>query len=277
MSAFRTASLLVALTLGRAAVADAQTPSSGQVARDESASAAQGTGSSVVRRPPPRPPFLVFLSANGGYQTLAPTFTSHVTQPENGESRVSDTSYSRASGAVVDVGGGVMLGQRWGVGVEVSRMDHDMAGTLSGSTPHPFYFAQPRVVSTTVGGLTHDELDVHVQVRGILPLGRNLQADVYGGPSVVRLRQGIVTDFTYSQAYPFDAVTFAAAQTQTDARWAAGFNVGAGASFFFARNIGVGAGVTYSRAVVEVPNPTGGDTSVTVGGLRVAGGIRVRF
>jgi hypothetical protein len=54
--------------------------------------------------------------------------------------------------------------------------------------------------------------------------------------------------------------------------------VGADASVFFTRVVGIGGFVRYSRGTIEVDEPLSEmPQDVTVGGLRVGGGLRLRF
>jgi hypothetical protein len=227
--------------------------------------------------PRSKAPFGTFLSVNGGYQLTSNDFRDSGTQPENGEVRQFDSSYSVTSGPIFDVAVGALVSQNWGIGVGVSRFARSTPTTLSGSTPHPFFFNQPRSVSADVGGLNRREFGVHVQARGAFPIGTHLQVMLFGGPSFFQVKQDTVKDFTYTHAYPYDAVTFSAAQTSPMVAWKIGFNGGGDVAFFFMRQIGIGFSATFSGTTIDVPSASGSTIPVKVGGMRAGVGLRLRF
>ena len=49
---------------------------------------------------------------------------------------------------------------------------------------------------------------MHVQVRGVIPVSDSVRWHVFGGPSFFTVEQSIVSDFEYTESYPFDTATF---------------------------------------------------------------------
>ena len=108
-------------------------------------------------------------------------------------------------------------------------------------------------------------------------MGTRLQVMIFGGPSFFQVKQGIVTDFTYTNDYPFDEAQFAAATTTNTKASKMGFNAGGDLAFFFTRNVGLGATAQFSGTTVALPAAGGANQDVKVGGVKVGGGLRLRF
>jgi hypothetical protein len=228
-------------------------------------------------RPPARPaPFeRIFVSVNGMFQSGSSDFQDTGTLRVNAEDGSLATNYTIGSGPAFDVAGGFLVLRNLGVGVGLTRFATSTVTTVNASVPHPFFFNQPRAVTGEVGG-SREELAIHVQVRGVFPVNRRVTVSVFGGPSFFQVEQGIVDDVNYTEAYPFDTATFGSAVTSTQSSSGTGVNVGGDVAFFFGPNVGVGVGVQYSSATVQMTLPSG-TSDVKAGGAQVGGGLRLRF
>ena len=214
---------------------------------------------------------------NGGYQLTTNDFTNGAVKREHAEDGRFDTEYVVKGGPSFDVALGVRLWKRLGIGVGVSRFSVSTPASVRASLPHPFFFDHHRSLSGDASGVTREELAVHLQVGGVFPMGTRLQVMVFGGPSFFQVTQGIVTDFTYTNDYPYDEAQFAAATT-TDAKASKiGFNAGGDLAFFFTRHVGLGATAQLSGTTVALPAAGGASQDVKVGGVKVGGGLRLRF
>lgn len=100
---------------------------------------------------------------------------------------------------------------------------------------------------------------------------------LFGGPSFFQVTQGVATDFTYLDSYPYDSASFDAAVTTTAKQSKVGFNAGGDVAFFFSRQVGVGFTAQFAGATVNLPSVSGGTTNVKAGGLQAGGGLRLRF
>ena len=118
---------------------------------------------------------------------------------------------------------------------------------------------------------------MHVQARGVFPVGSRVQVMVFGGPSFFQVKQGIITDYTVNESYPYDEASFRAATTTAASVSNIGFNAGGDVAFFFTRQVGVGATVQFSGATVELPGVFGSTQEVKVGGGQAGVGLRLRF
>lgn len=222
-------------------------------------------------------PFRGFVSVDGLFQATSNDFDTSVTFRANAEDGEFTTDYTVKNGPAFDVSGGVMVWRQLGVGVGVSRFTRDTPAQLTAEVPHPFFFNRPREVSGEVGGLRREEMAIHVQARGVFPLNPKVQLSVFGGPSFFKVKQGVVTSFSYDEDYPYDVATFRSATTQEVDESVVGFTAGADVSYLFAERIGVGGTLRYSGATVEVTTPDGDSVDASVGGLQVGAGLRLRF
>jgi hypothetical protein len=156
-------------------------------------------------------------------------------------------------------------------------MSQHTSGDVSAAVPHPFFFNALRSVSGLGTDLPHEEIAIHGELSGLVPIGRAVQLAVFAGPSYFHLRQGLVTDVAVNETYPYDTATFASATTTDVTRSRFGYNAGLDVSGRVARRIGVGFTARYSRASVHLPATATEDVTVRVGGLQVGGGVRFGF
>ncbi len=218
-----------------------------------------------------------FVVVNGGYQLTANDFADGAIRRDNAEDGRLDTKYVVKGGPSFDVAGGGIIWRRLGIGVGASRFTVSTPASITGTIPHPFFFNRARSVSGEATGLKREEMAIHVQVRGVFPVGNRLQVMVFGGPSFFQVKQGVVTDFTYTDSYPYDAATFRAAKTTDASVSKNGFHGGGDLAFFFTKQVGVGATVQFAGTSVELPAAGGATQSVKVGGGKAGGGLRLRF
>lgn len=223
------------------------------------------------------PPSRGFLVVNGGNQVTVNDFSDSAVKRENAEDGRIETKYVVKGGPSFDVTAGGILWGRLGIGVGVSQFAVSTPVSLMGTVPHPFFFNRLRSVAGEVTGLKREEMAIHAQVRGVIPVGTKLQLAVFGGPSFFQVKQGVVNDFTYADSYPYDSATFRAATTTNASASKIGFNVGGDIAFFFARHVGVGATAQFAGTTVALPAAGGTSRDVKVGGMKAGGGLRVRF
>jgi hypothetical protein len=218
-----------------------------------------------------------FLAVNGIYQATSNSFSDGAALQANAEEGRFDTNYSVKSGRAFEIAGGVNLSNAFGIGVSVSRFSRTTPAHFVGSIPHPFFFGHSRAVASDVSGLKREELAVHAQGRSTMAVGKRLEMSLFGGPSFFSVRQDAVTDFTYTESYPYDQATFTNTTTSVEKASKIGFNGGADIAFFFKRQIGVGFTALVSKATMPIKSAGSGNVDVRVGGVQTGGGLRLRF
>ena len=219
----------------------------------------------------------VFLALNGSYQATSNDFSDGGVLRDSTEDGRFDAEYEVASGPTFGVSAGARVWRWVGVGGGISRFSRSTPAVLEGLVPHPFFFNRPRSVDGSIVGLDRQELALHLQVRGDLPVAERLQVTLFGGPSWFRVRQGLVRSITYTEAYPYDEALFEGATTTSEAGSALGFNVGVDTAIFFTRHSGIGVLVQYAGAKIDLPSADLGLNDVNAGGIQTGVGLRLRF
>ena len=219
----------------------------------------------------------VFFNVNAGSQVTSTTFVDNVAFTEFLEEADFDATYGIASNMSFDIGGGIRTTSNLGVGISVSRFKILEAATIDGRIPHPFYFARKRTIEGRSENLFRDEISTHLDVQWFRPVSDSLEFSVFGGPTFFSVTQGLVTAISFDHAYPFDTATFSSASTGEQAKSTIGVNLGADMGYFFSDAIGIGALVRFSRGSVNLSSADGGEILISLGGLHVGGGLRIRF
>jgi len=216
-----------------------------------------------------------YLVLNGVYQSGTPAFSEAFSYTEYVEKTTITTEYPTKKGPAFDGGGAVRIWRNLAVGVNVSVAKRSTDGSVSGAIPHPFFFNTARPISGTAA-IKRSENAVHVQALWVIPAGRRLLIALGGGPSFFSIKQSLVQSVTFSQSYPYDTATFAAASVTQPSASAVGFGGSVDVGYYFTRNVGFGGMVRYARATV--PLPTHDSTlSVDAGGFEAGLGLRVRL
>ncbi len=235
----------------------------------------------------------VFITVNGGLQTLTRSFSEDIVFMESGgeypteQGVISDAAaqeqarfesdYRFENAPLFDVSGGVRVAPYFALGIGVSRFMIEETASVSAQVPHPIFFGRDRSISGASPPLTREERAIHLQALVVLPVTRSFTVTGFGGPTFFEVKQQLVTDVNFTHAYPYDTAEFSSAVTSQESSDAAGFNVGVDVAFYFSGNVGVGWLTRYSRAMVELPSASGETLDVEAGGLHTAVGLRLRF
>lgn len=184
---------------------------------------------------------------------------------------------------LLDLGGGIMVSRRVGIGLGYSREVSEGVVTLEASVPHPAFFNAPaNDTGATDRPLSRRESALHLSVV-VVPLrtSRN-EFRILGGPSYFTYEADMVRDVLYAQTSdpltPLNSISidgFASARaTARDV----GFHAGAEYTRFIHRVIGIAAGVKYSFATVTLDREplTGIVQDIRVGHTSVFLGVRYR-
>jgi opacity protein-like surface antigen len=255
---------LVLLVLGPASAAQAQTV----IKPVGPGPATHHPSARIIHQdPPPR----VIVSLNYSYLTKSDTFTDTRTFDLYQETARFTADYDVEARSGADLGGYVRLWGGLAAGVAYTTFKDDRDIAISGTLPHPFLFNHDRSIDGTTPG-TREENAVHVDAAFIVPLRGKLQAVIFGGPTFFTVRQSVVTDIDWDEAYPYDTATFRSATVAKEEESKTGFNVGADVSYYFTHNVGVGGIVRFSSAKVKFSLG-----EVDAGGAMIGGGVRFRF
>ena len=218
----------------------------------------------------------IAISVNGGYQPSTTNFDDSFTFDLHRETARVETSYPVDAGGLFDAGFAFRLWKGLAAGIAVSRFTGSGTVHASASLPHPLFFQRPRDVEGETSGLGRDETGVHIQAQYQLPPFGKLHMVVFGGPSVLDIKQSIVTEVNFTEDYPYDTASFVGVDSRRIAGTAKGFNAGADVKWMFARHVGVGGLVRFTRAKVDL-DVSGRTIRVDAGGAQVGAGLRLAF
>src|SRR5262249_30762160 len=148
---------------------------------------------------------------------------------------------------------------------------------VTGSIPHPFFFNTPRSLTGTAASLQRSELATDIQAAYVIGTKR-YDVVISGGPTILRVKQDLVSAVAYVATDPYDSVAFTSATTVNAERTTIGFNVGADFGYKLSPIIGVGGLVRFSRATPSFSLiGSTSEVSVDAGGLQIGGGVRLYF
>ena len=196
--------------------------------------------------------------------------------------------YHVPQAASFDFGGGFMLTPIVGVGINVGGSAHEAQAELLVRLPHPHFLnAFASASAQTDIPMQRIERSLNLQVMLVALRTKHFCLRAFGGPSYFRIEQDSVTDIVYNQFYFVRSPANVAEVTEYELEridgsgW--GFHGGADGSVFFTRIIGVGGFARYGHGSIDLENTVaralGQHTVVGVkaGGVRVGGGLRLKF
>jgi hypothetical protein len=217
------------------------------------------------------------LVIDGGAIINTQSFGQDFTLTKNVESTPVTTELKRNTGGFVEAGGRVRVLPSLWVGVLGFAASSKAEGTLTAQVPHPFYFDQRREIAGDPGSLDYSESGAHIEIAYAAPIGDSTEMQIFGGPSYFSVTQTAVTDFTFSDSYPFDSAQFQSATT-TDAKESGlGFNVGGEVTWRLSRSLQVGGLIRYSQATMTLSPAPGNDVEIRAGGINLGAAVRVGF
>jgi hypothetical protein len=235
--------------------------------------ATANAGSTRIRT---RPAFLnLDVTYRAGSQDLTRTATAFGDTYSEAGSITSN--YGKGSGLQFDVMGSQAIWGQIGIGLGLSYYQRKTPTTVDASVPHPLVPDQPRTATLETSTPEGSELALHIPLVWIPVSGTHVKILVFGGPSIFRVSQHIVSGVTLDDPAPYNAVAITGVTTTTTLQSTnVGFHMGGDVGYFFSNAIGVGAGVRYSRAKIAFKNDVG-TTDGLAGGMQIVTGLRFRF
>ena len=241
-------------------------------------------------RPTPSRPNRIVLGVDVGAQTMSFTRADPFTFGLFAENSVFAASQGIGPDRVLDGGLSVRLVKWLGLGVTTSYVAGTETAVVTADVPHPFFFDFDRPTVGAAPGLRHEELAVHGQLQLWFPLWSSGRLTFAFGPTYFDATQDIVTEITTAEVgFPFDEVEIDSHTTERVALTDIGYHVSLDLSYFGLRRIGFLSGVSaldhiglglvvrYSRATPEVVVGEVRQSALELGGVHVAGGVRVGF
>lgn len=228
----------------------------------------------------------VFLTAYGGVAVpRGDAFeTAKVIQDPDGSTEYK-ARYGLAPAGAFDLGGGVLLANRYTAGVSFSRAASSEKADVGLSFTHPAY--HPTISgSLETEALERTESAVHLSLGYRVPAASRLDVHLFAGPSRVSVEQQLVADLdggerfsTATRAWSVVLEDYELAR-QSGSAW--GYHAGLDAGVRLTPRISVGGMLRYTAASVDVEEPVltliedrTTNTRLKAGGLQAFAGIRI--
>jgi hypothetical protein len=216
------------------------------------------------------------LSAYGVFAATSTDYQGSRTFDAFAEEASITTDYEGGTGPGGEIGLTWSFSKNFGVSLAGTFVTRDATATYTAHIPHPLYLNRSRTGEGTVD-VEYQESAAHLDVAYIGHSG-SLDFSVFAGPSFVSLSADLLIDPTYSQEYPFDAITITNVPAVQLSDSGIGFNAGASLAYRFSDSFGFGVQGRFTKATMELlPGASAAGVDVDAGGLQVGAGFRFSF
>ena len=220
----------------------------------------------------------VSIHMNGGVQTGSDTVQRTFSFRAYGEDATFREDHETRSGSIFDFGAAAQGWKQLHIGASYSQMTEDDSTTLSGIVPHPLSLNVSRTIEQQLLSLQHEQRAVHLHAAWVVPINDRLDVAIAGGPSVFNLTQGTIAGLAVSEVSgaPWTAVRIDGVTEGSFKKNGFGLHVAVDVTYMIADQLGLGGLFRYAQGGIEVPS-SGRSRTLTVGGVQIGGGLRVRF
>ena len=218
-----------------------------------------------------------FLNVNGGYQIGNRDFEVQLLTDLYDEAAEYTSEHTSTGNGIVDITAGFRLWRGLALALNFTSFNTTGSAQVTGAVPHPLFFNRPRSVMFELTDLSRRELGYHVQAYYLIPLTERFSVALFGGPSLIRLQQDVVSEVGIAEmGPPFSDVDVTAISTAIEKGTGFGGSVGADLSYRFTPVVGAGFFLKYVGGSVDLVETEDGG-SVGVGGMQLGGGLRIFF
>src|SRR5512140_3075210 len=174
-------------------------------------------------QPLPAPRVRVVLNGIGCFTN--PSFGDTRQYAEFAETTSVSTSYATKTAFGPDVAVQLSLVGGLGVLAGYSFASRSESGSFDASRPHPLYLNRPRTLSGELTGYDYREGALHLDLAYGGGSGR-LDWSLFAGASLFRVEADLLSQLAFTDPYPYDELTLAAAPATRVKATPTGFNVG---------------------------------------------------
>lgn len=222
-----------------------------------------------------------FFNFDAAYRVAQDDLTRSFSDFSHEYAEAGDVSanYGKTIGLAADITVGQALVGQVGLGFGASYYLRQKPADVTAHVPHPFHFDSDRTATFTSKKLNAHETAIHIPVVWIPPPFGRFKVLVFGGPSLFRVAQTVVTGLTLDDQYPFDTVAITGVVTEERRSLSLGYHAGADLGIFFGRtrNVGVGVGARFTRADLKFEDDGATSSAGFAGALQAVAGLRYRF
>jgi hypothetical protein len=211
-----------------------------------------------------------FVTVNGGVQIGSHDLTTTQTYDLFEETATVTTASKVKSGGLFDIGAGYRVWENVAVGLTYSFTSSQSNAAITGSIPDPRVFDSPRSISASASGLKHKENVLHFNATWMMPVTDKVDVGFSAGPSLFLVKQDVVSSVPTTEPGPAVGTPVISGESKATV----GLNAGVDVTYLLSKKWGVGGIARYTWGSAKF---AGGDHSLTLGGLQIGGGLRMRF
>jgi opacity protein-like surface antigen len=212
----------------------------------------------------------LFVNVSVGAQPAERTSSASLTQVIYDEAASVTLGRDFGGGTLFDVTIGRPIVGNLGVAVSISGVSSEADGDLTGSIPDPIFFDSPRSVSGAVADLAHSETWIGILAAWRVPVGERLDVIALAGPAFARVAHDVALDFDVTETGGTPGVSVS---LDSVSKTFTGIQVGADVRYMFTDLVGAGGFLRFTRASGDIVD----GTDITVGGVQVGVGVRLKF
>jgi len=211
-----------------------------------------------------------FVNVNFGVQAPSHSLAAETTPDIYGEPASIRSSQDVGGGAFFDIAGGYKIWSNLVVGIGFTHVGSTADMNVNAQIPDPVAFDSPRSVTTTIPDAKHSQNAIHLTGTWMIPVTDKVDVGVQFGPTIWLVSQDIPGIPTIQEPGP----TITSFPFEKQDKTTVGIHLGADVAYMFTPRYGAGVLMRYTWGSADL---AGTSDSVTVGGLQIGGGLRVRF
>lgn len=211
-----------------------------------------------------------FLNVNVGAQAPKQTLTAETTPEIYAEPALFRSTSDVGGGAFFDFAAGYKIWKNLAVGFGYTHVSSSDDLNVDASIPDPVDYDRPRAVTATISDAKHSQNSLHLMGTWMMPVTDKVDVGFQFGPTIFFVSQDLPQNVQVSEPGPSISSTGLDSVSKTTV----GLHFGVDATYLLTPRIGVGGLFRYTWGSADIGSAA---ESVTVGGLQIGGGLRVRF
>ena len=211
-----------------------------------------------------------FVNVNFGVQAPSQSFTSETNPEIYGEPASIRASQDVAGGGFFDIAGGYKVWSNLVVGLGFTHVGSTADMNVNADIPDLIGFDTPRPITTTIPDAKHSQNSIHLMGTWMVPVTDKVDVGVQFGPTIFLVSQDVPGIPTIQEPGP----TITSFPIEKQDKTTVGFHLGVDMAYMVTPRYGAGLLLRYTWGSADI---AGASDSVTVGGLQIGGGLRVRF
>jgi hypothetical protein len=211
-----------------------------------------------------------FFNVTLGGQAPSQTLTAETTPDIYGEPASIRSSQDVGGGFFFDMAAGYKVWRNLAVGIGYTRVASSGDLSVDADIPDPLVFDSPRHVTALVPDAKHTQTSIHLMGTWMMPVTDKIDVGFQFGPTIFLVSQDLPAGFDIQEPTP----TVASTSVEKEDKTTVGIHFGADMTYLITPRYGVGVLARYTWGSADLG---GASESVTVGGLQIGAGLRVRF